>query len=68
MNEFKIKDDFIELFKLLKASGLCSSGGEAKTLISSGQVKVDGGVETQKAKKIKKGHVVELNGEKLTVT
>lgn len=68
MSEFKIKDDFIELYKLLKASGLCSSGGESKTLISSGQVKVDGTVETQKAKKIRKGQVVELGDEKLTVT
>ncbi|NJN45135.1 MAG: RNA-binding S4 domain-containing protein [Anaerolineae bacterium] len=42
----------IELYKLLKYENLAQSGGEAKMLISEGYVKVNGEVETRKAKKI----------------
>ncbi len=50
--EFEIDGDYIELFKLLKASGVCSTGGEAKILIDDGAVKVNGEIETRKRKKI----------------
>jgi ribosome-associated protein len=41
--EFSLEGrEFIELNNLLKITGLCSSGGEAKALIASSQVKVDG--------------------------
>lgn len=50
--EFEIEGDYIELFKLLKASGVCSTGGEAKILIDDGAVKVNGELETRKRKKI----------------
>lgn len=50
--EFEIEGDYIELFKLLKASGVCSTGGEAKILIDDGAVKVNGEIETRKRKKI----------------
>ena len=36
---------YIELVKLLKATGQCPSGGMAKTAISEGKVRVDGPVE-----------------------
>ena len=50
--EFEIDGDYIELFKLLKATNLCASGGEAKMLIEGGEVFVDGLVETRKRRKI----------------
>ena len=57
----------VELFKVLKFEGLVGSGGEAKFVISEGQVKVNGTVETRKRKKIVAGDVIEFKNEKLTV-
>jgi len=60
---FALTEEFIELFKLLKVTGLCESGGMAKHAIAQSEVKVDGQVETRKACKIRKGQQVEFGGE-----
>lgn len=62
VEKFKLKDEYIELIKLLKVTGLCSSGGMAKVITSEGQVKVDGVVELRKRCKIRKGQTVEFQG------
>jgi len=68
MIEFKLeKREFIELNNLLKATGLCHSGGMAKMVIADGAVQVDGAVETRKRCKIRIGQVVEFAGESVTV-
>ena len=59
--------EFIELFKLLKVTGLCESGGMAKIAIAQGEVKVDGLVDTRKACKIRRGQRVEFGGEIILV-
>ena len=59
---FKIKGEYIELIKLLKATGLCSSGGMAKTVTAEGHVKVNNHIEYRKRCKLKKGHLVEFDG------
>ena len=59
---FRLSGEYIELYKLLKVTGLCESGGEAKYAVSQEQVKVDGQVETRKACKIRKGRKVEFGG------
>ena len=64
---FPLKEEFIELFKLLKATGLCDSGGAAKFAISEGRVKVNGGPETRKAFKVRPGPQVELEGTTILV-
>ena len=64
---FALSEEFIELFKLLKATGLCESGGAAKYAITQSEVKVDGQVETRKACKICKGQQVEFGGETILV-
>ena len=61
-------NDFIELNNLLKATGLCESGGRAKTLIADGQVKVDGTIELRKRCKIRKGQRVEYDGQVINIT
>ncbi len=60
--------DYIELKNLLKASGLCDNGAEAKDVISQGLVKVDGVTETRKACKIKAGQRVEYKGQAIQVS
>ena len=68
MTEFEIRGaEFIELNNLLKATGLCSSGGAAKMAIAEGQVRVDGGVELRKRCKIRPGQVVEFEGHVIAV-
>ena len=69
MNEisFPLTGEFIELYKLLKVTGLCESGGIAKHAISEGQVQVNGAVETRKAFKVRAGHSIEFEGGKISV-
>jgi ribosome-associated protein len=55
---FEIKGEYIELIKLLKATGLCETGGMAKIVTEDGMVLVDGEVETTKRKKLKRGQIV----------
>jgi ribosome-associated protein len=64
---FSITGEFIELYKLLKAAGLCENGGAAKFAIAEGQVRVDGATETRKAFKVRPGHRVEFGGEAILV-
>jgi len=68
MNEIEISRQPVELYKILKFEGLAASGGEAKTLIADGQVKVNGQAETQKRKKINDGDVIEFGGEKFLIS
>ena len=68
MEDFELKGtEFIELNNLLKVTGLCSSGGEAKMVISEGLVTVDGEVELRKRCKIRTGQVVEFKGNVIAV-
>lgn len=67
MVEFTVKGEFIELYKLLKVTGLCENGGAAKHAISEGLVTVDGALETRKAFKVRPGQRVELEQETILV-
>ena len=50
-----IHEEFIKLDSLMKFSGLCATGGEAKLLIQGGQVLVNGEVCTMRGKKMRDG-------------
>lgn len=67
MTEFELTGEYIELFRLLKATRLCGTGGEAKIMIDEELVTVDGNIETRKRCKIKRGQTVGFNGEKIVV-
>jgi ribosome-associated protein len=67
METFEFSGDYIELNKLLKASGLCETGGMAKMAIENGLVTVDGIVEYKKRCKIRNGQTVEHDGHTITV-
>jgi ribosome-associated protein len=58
---------YIELNDLLKVTGLCASGGEAKARIAQGQVQVDGQVELRKRCKIRKAQRVAFAGHEIDV-
>ena len=63
-----MRGEFIELHKLLKIEGICASGGEAKLLVASGEVRVDGVVELRKACKIRAGQSVETGLVRIEVS
>lgn len=67
MREIIISNEPIELCKILKLENLVGSGGEAKHVISEGQVLLNGTVETRKRKKVFSGDVIEFGGEKIRV-
>jgi ribosome-associated protein len=64
---FPIKDEYIELCKLLKAANLVMSGGEGKEVVAQGLVTVDGRLETRKRCKIRPGQTVEFEGNVIEV-
>lgn len=60
---FAVRGEFIQLDQLLKATGLCESGGAAHAAIAEGRVKVDGAVDTRKRAKLRPGQGVQFAGE-----
>jgi len=65
MREAMLQKQPVELYKILKFEGLVHSGGVAKLAIESGDVLVNGKVETRKRKKMMAGDIIEFNGEKI---
>ena len=53
------------LGQALKAANVVGSGGEAKVLIQSGGVRVNGEVETRRGRRMKAGDVVEVAGRRI---
>lgn len=67
VEEISITTDFIKLEGLLKFAGVAETGGEAKFIIQSGDVKVNGEVCLMRGKKVRSGDTVTLNGVTLKV-
>ena len=65
---FAVRGDHIQLDQLLKATGLCDSGGAAHAAIAEGQVRVDGTVDTRKRAKLRPGQTVTFSGETIELT
>jgi len=66
--EFQLQGHpFVELDDLLKLSGLCDTGGMAKTAIADGRVKVDGTVELRRRRKIRAEQTVEFGSHTIAV-
>jgi ribosome-associated protein len=64
---FVLRGDHITLDALLKATGMASSGGEAKSQIVSGGVQVNGSVETRRGRKLRAGDVVAAAGQQVVM-
>ncbi len=59
----KIETKFIKLDSFLKAVDAVSSGGEAKVLITGGEVMVNGEAELRRGRKLHPGDRVEVGGK-----
>ncbi|MBU0696385.1 MAG: RNA-binding S4 domain-containing protein [Bacteroidetes bacterium] len=67
MIEFILEGEFIPLIQLLKATDLVSSGGEAQMVVTDGLVKYNESVDYRKRLKVRKGDIIEFNGQKIKV-
>ena len=65
--DFVLRGEFITLDSLLKATGICDSGGVAKTMVAAGKVQVEGQGDLRKTAKIRAGQVVAVTGVRLRV-
>lgn len=67
MKEFKLKEDYIELIRLLKYMRLAETGGHAKIMVDEGMVMLNGEVESRKRAKIRVGDIVEVEGQQIRI-
>ena len=64
---FDLRGDHITLDALLKAAGLASSGGDAKTLIQQGGVRVNGEGDLRRGRKVRAGDEVAVGERRVQV-
>lgn len=63
MIQFELKEDYIELFKLIKVLDLVDSGAQAKMIVADGYVERNGEVELRKRAKIVSGDRLVIGGD-----
>ena len=66
---FELKEDqeFIQLNNLLQVVGLAQTGGHAKILIKNEEVILNGIIELQIRKKIRKGDLIKIGGQEINI-
>ncbi|MST83022.1 RNA-binding S4 domain-containing protein [Bilifractor porci] len=68
METIKIKDEYIKLGQAMKLAGLAEEGSEAKQVIQSGEVEVNGQTENRRGRKLFEGDVFTFQGKTVKVT
>ena len=63
--EFTLRTPYIDLLQVLKATGLCATGGEAKWAVDEGRVLVNGEPEARRRRKLRIGDEVVVDGQYL---
>ena len=61
MQKVKIHTEYIKLGQFLKWAGVAGSGSDSKSLITEGIIKVNGGIETRRGRKLRRGDIIEVN-------
>jgi ribosome-associated protein len=67
MQEIQAREGVIRLGQLLKVAGLVETGGEAKALLETGAVQVNGETETRRGRQLHPGDVVAVGDESVRV-
>ena len=65
--EIPIRGDMIRLGQLLKLAGIVDAGGEAKELLASGDVRVNGEVEERRGRQLHPGDEVQAGDDALVI-
>jgi len=58
--DYKLEQEYIELYKLIKFLNLVDSGAEAKLLIANEMVTRNGEIETRKRAKIRDNEIIQV--------
>jgi ribosome-associated protein len=66
-SDVPIREETIRLGQLLKLAGLAESGSDARALVQSGDVTVNGEVDTRRGRQLRRGDVVAVGGESVRV-
>jgi ribosome-associated protein len=67
VRDVAIGDDMIRLGQLMKLANVANSGGDAKSLLAAGEVRVNGEVETRRGRQLRRGDEVVIRGQHLRV-
>ncbi|MBR5992690.1 ribosome-associated protein [Lachnospiraceae bacterium YSD2013] len=67
MEIINLREEYIKLGQALKAAGYVEDGVEAKIEITSGNVLVNGEVDTRRGRKLYDGDVVTFNGKQIQI-
>ena len=62
-----VREEPVQLSQALKLAGVAESGGDAKQLITSELVSVNGEVETRKGRKLRAGDRVSYDGQTFVI-
>jgi ribosome-associated protein len=67
MKEVAIRTPYITLGQFLKWAGFSESGGDARSLIASGVVFVNGEIEQRRGRKLRPGDVIRVRDQEAIV-
>lgn len=67
MKTINLDTDSIKLGQFLKLVDIAMSGGDAKLIISNGEISVNGEVCTQRGKTLVDSDIVEFDGERFLI-
>jgi ribosome-associated protein len=67
MHDVAITDDMIRLGQFLKLANLVDSGSDARQVIATGSVQVNGEVELRRGYQLHRGDVVSVGGHPVRV-
>ncbi|GAB7190093.1 RNA-binding S4 domain-containing protein [Kineococcus sp. NUM-3379] len=65
MRDIQITGDVLRLGQLLKLVDAVETGGDARALLASGAVTVNGEPEERRGRQLRRGDVVEVAGQRL---
>ena len=64
----QITEEYIKLDQFLKLAGAVDTGGQAKVLIKTGEVMVNGAIENRRGRKLIQGDIVRIFDQNYTVS
>jgi ribosome-associated protein len=65
VRDIELREDMIRLGQLLKLADVVAAGSDVKILLASGEIQVNGQVETRRGRQLARGDVVATGLEEL---